>query len=103
MAALDHLVQVILHVIAEVIKAQLVVGGVGYIAGIHLAAFGVRQVMDDNAGGEAQEIIDLSHPGGVALGQVVVDRDDVNAFAFEGIEINGKGRDQGLAFAGFHF
>ena len=50
-----------------------------------------------------RKFVDLAHPGGVALGQVVVDGDDMNALAFEGVEIDGKGCDQGFAFTGFHF
>ena len=103
MAALDHFVEMIFHVVAEVIEAQLVVGGIGYVAGIHLPALVVRQAMDNDAGGEAQETVNLAHPGGVALGQIVVDGDDVNALACKGVEVNRKGRDKGFAFAGFHF
>ena len=59
--------------------------------------------MDDDADGEAEEAVDLAHPLGVALGQVVVDGDDVNAVAGERVEIAGKRGDEGFAFAGFHF
>ena len=34
--------------------------------------------MDDQAHGKAHEAVDLAHPLGVTLGQVVVDGDDVN-------------------------
>ena len=58
--------------------------------------------MHDHAGREPQEVVDLAHPFGVALGQVVVDGDDVDALAGERVEIDGQGGDQGLAFAGLH-
>ena len=58
--------------------------------------------MHDAADLEAQELIDLAHPGGVALRQVVVHRDDVHALAFEGVEIDRQRRHQGLALAGRH-
>src|SRR5262249_22721024 len=32
-----------------------------------------------------------------------VDGDDVNAFAFERVQVNGQGSDEGFTFAGFHF
>ena len=34
-----------------------------------------------HADGKAEEFVDLAHPLGVALGEIVVDRDDVNALA----------------------
>ena len=37
------------------------------------------------------------------MGEIVIDSDDVNAFAFERVQINGQGRDQRFSFAGFHF
>ena len=43
-----------------------------------------------------------AHPLGVAAGQVVVDRDDVHALAFERVEVGGQGGDQRLALAGDH-
>ena len=51
---------------------------------------------------EPEEAVDLAHPFGVALGEVVVDGDDVHALAGERVEIDGKRGNQGLAFAGLH-
>ena len=45
----------------------------------------------------------MAHPLRVALGQIVVDRDHVDAAPAERVEINRQGRDQGFAFAGLHF
>jgi len=58
--------------------------------------------VDDQAHGEAHEAVDLAHPLGVTLGQVVVDGDDVDALAGEGVQIGGQGSHQGLALAGLH-
>ena len=41
----------------------------------------IGKVGDDHPDGEAEETIDLTHPFGVSLGQVIVDRDDVDALA----------------------
>ena len=49
-----------------------------------------------------EEAVDAAHPLGVAAGQVVVDRDDVDALAFERVEIGGQRGDERLAFAGLH-
>ena len=56
----------------------------------------------DDADLESEEPVNLAHPFAVALGQIVVDRDDMNALAREGVEIARKRGDQGLALAGAH-
>ena len=53
--------------------------------------------------GEAEELVDLAHPLGIALGQVVIDCDHMNAVAGECVEVAGEGGDEGLAFASSHF
>ena len=58
--------------------------------------------MDDDADRQAEEAVDLAHPLGVAFGEVVVHRDDVNAAAGKRVQVAGKRRDQRLAFAGLH-
>jgi len=59
--------------------------------------------MNNDAHREAQKLVDLAHPLGIALGQVVVDRDHMDAMAGQGIQIAGEGGNQGFAFAGLHF
>ena len=59
--------------------------------------------MDDDAHGQAEEFVDLPHPFGVALGEVIVDGDDMDAAAGERVEIDRQRRHQRLAFAGLHF
>ena len=101
-AALDHRGELVLHVVAQVVEAELVVGAVGDVAGVGRLALGIVHAVDDDADGHAQELVDLPHPFGVALGEVVVDGDDVDALAGERVQVNGEGGDQGLAFAGLH-
>ena len=50
----------------------------------------------------AQETIDGSHPLAVAAGKIIVDRNDMNAFARQSIEVPGERRDERLALAGLH-
>ena len=100
--ALDHGLQRELHVVAQIVEAELVVGPVGHVGAVLLAPLLIVEAMHDAAHGEAQELVNLAHPGGVALGQVVVHRDHVHALAFERVQIDRQGRDQGLAFAGRH-
>ena len=58
--------------------------------------------MLDDADAHPEEAVEASHPLRVAAGEVVVDRDDVNALAFERVQIGGQRRDERLAFAGLH-
>ena len=58
--------------------------------------------MLDDADGHAEEAVDPAHPLRVAAGEVVVDGDDVDALAVEGVEVGGQRGDQRLAFAGLH-
>ena len=102
MAALDHVLQPVLHVVAQIVEAVFVVGAVGDVAGIGFLALGIVEAVDDHAGGQAEEAVDLPHPFGVAPGEVVVDGDDVDALAGQRVEIDRKRRDQRLAFAGLH-
>ncbi len=58
--------------------------------------------MLDAAHGEAQEAEQAAHPVAVALGQVVVDRDHVDALAVEGVQVGSEGGHEGLALARLH-
>ena len=71
-------------------------------AGVGGAALVVVEAVDDDADRQAEELVDLAHPLGVALGEVVVDGDDVDALAGERVQIDGQRGDQRLAFAGLH-
>ena len=100
---LDHMVQAPGHVVTQVVETELGVGAVGDVAVVSvLLVLPFRHVRGDPAHGEPQEAVDLAHPLGVAGGQVVVDGDQVDAPGFEGVEVDGERRDQGLALAGLH-
>ena len=108
------------HVVPQVVEAELVVGAVGDVGRVRLppldgaqvdqplVAGGVAgleqvgRVMGDDAHGQAQEVEHRSHPLGVAPGEVVVGRDDVDAAAGQGVEDGGERRDEGLALARPH-
>ena len=93
----------VLHVVAQIVEAELVIGAVGDVAVVGLLALLVVEPVHDHADGEAEEIVDLPHPFGVALGQIVVDGDHVHAARGQGVEIDRERGDQRLAFAGLHF
>ena len=100
--ALHAVLEVELHVVAQVVEAEFVVGAVGDIGGVGFAALVVIEIVHDHADREAQEAVELAHPLGVALGQIVVDRDHVHATPAERVQINRKRCDQSLALAGLH-
>ena len=99
---LDHLVAAIFHIVAQIVEAELVIGGVGDVAVIRLAAEVIDQIGDHHTDAHAEELVNLSHPVGVALGEIIVDRDDMHALAGQRIEIDRERRHQGLALAGPH-
>ena len=54
------------------------------------------------ADGQAEEAVDAAHPLRVALGQVVVGRDDVHALARDRVQVGGQHGGQRLALTGAH-
>ena len=52
--------------------------------------------------GEPEKFIDVAHPFGITPGQIVVDRNDVHAFARQSVQIGRQGGGQGLTLTGFH-
>ncbi len=101
-AALHALLQAPGHVVAQVVEAELVVGAVGDVGAVLLAALLRRLLGQDHAHLEPEEAVHPAHPLRVALGQVVVDRDDVHALPAQRVEVGRQRRDQGLALAGLH-
>ena len=102
MRPLIHLTQFRLHVVAQVIEPQLVVGRIGNVALIGGFLLVLGLLRNNNAGRQTQCGIDFAHPVGVAAGQVIVDRDDMHTLAGQRIQIGRKGRDKGLALACLH-
>ncbi len=102
MAALDHLAQLIFHIVAQIVEAELIVRAVSDVGGIGGAALGIFFAVHDGADGQPEKSIDAPHPFGVAAGEIIVDGDDMDALARERVEIGGERRDKRLAFAGSH-
>ena len=106
------------HVVAKIVEAELVVGAVGDVGVVGLAAGARLQVLHvlglalllggqeeggfvlEHADGEAERVVHGAVPLSVALGEIVVDRDEVGATAFEGVEVQRHRRGERLALAG---
>ena len=90
------------HVVAQVVEAELRVGSVGDVRLVcrHLEVDAHAVLKQSDI--ETEEVIDETHPLGVPLCQVVVDRDDVHALARDGVEIGSERRHERLTLAGLH-
>ena len=99
---LHHLVFIDDHVVAEIVKAKLIVGTESDIAAIGVLALREVHIMGNQAHRKAQELIEPAHPLAVAAGQIVVHRHHVDALASKGVQINCQSCHQGLAFTGAH-
>ena len=100
--ALEDLVQLGLHIVAQIVKTQLVVCGVGHVTAIGSFLFFIWLLRVDNACGQAQSAIDLAHPFRVTLREVVVHGNDMHALAGQSIQIGREGRHEGFTLTGFH-
>ena len=103
MLALDVILDIELHVVAQVVEAELVVLAVSDIGAIGDLALLIGHAVDDDADRQAEEIVNSPHPFGIAPRQVVVDGDDVHTASRQRVQHRGQSRDQRLALAGFHF
>ena len=103
MATLNQFIVIDSHIVAQVVESHFIVCAICDIRCISLLPGGVVQIMDDQADGQAQKTIDFSHPFTIALGQVVINCYDVDAFPVQRIQISRKSSYQCFPFAGFHF
>ncbi len=108
------------QIVAEIIEAVFIVRAVGDVGAI---GFGPRAgpevlqspvggvigriedeggVMLNDAGREAEGMVELTHPLRVPLGQIIVHGNEMRAFSFEGVQIDREGGDESLSLAGFH-
>src|SRR5437667_1579505 len=58
--------------------------------------------MMDYADTQSKKLVESSHPLRVPACQVIVNRNDMHALAFERIQIGGERRNQRLTFTGLH-
>ena len=100
--ALHHFFFVGDHVVTQIVETVFVVGSVCNVRQISLAAFFFLNAVDNAANCQPQESVQFAHPLHVTLSQVIIDGDDVNAFAFQRIQISRQRSHQSLTFTSLH-
>src|SRR3954451_4421351 len=90
------------HVVAEVVEAELGVGAVGDVGRVGVALLLVGLHVLQHSDGEAEGGVEPPHPLRVAAGEVVVDRDEVDALAGQRVERDRERGGERLALAGLH-
>ena len=100
--ALDLILLVDAHVVAQVVEAKLVVGGVCDIACVSRTARVVVHIVGDKSDGEAEVPVHLCHQLAVALCEVVVDGDDVHALTGESVKVGRQGGNESFTLTGLH-
>ena len=85
--ALHAMREVELHVVAQVVETELVVGSVSDVGIIRIVALLVVQPVLDHADRESEKLVETAHPFGVATRQVVVHGDHMDALPGERIQI----------------
>ena len=98
----DQIVLAHAQVVAQVVEPCFFGRYVGDVATVRGTGAPGPHALLNETNGQTQELVDGSHPLGIPAGQIIVERQDVDAVAGQGIEIGGQDCDQGLAFAGLH-
>ncbi len=101
-STLDDLRGIDAHVVAQIVEAELAGGSVGHVGRVRLfAPFDPHAVLNE-PDAQSHKAIDRSHPFAVALGQIVIHREQVRAFARQRVQINGQRSDEGFPLSGRH-
>ena len=99
---LHHVFFVKHHVVPQIVKTVFVICTVSNIRVIGGFSFFFTDTVDHAAYRQAQEVIEFSHPLHISLCQIVVDCYNMDALAFQRVQIYRKRRHQRLTFTGFH-
>ena len=85
--AQNQLLLVYGHVVAEVIETQLVISYIGDVTGISCLPLLASHAVEDDSDAQAEEAMNLPHPLRVTLGQIVVDRDNLDSLSVKGVQV----------------
>ena len=101
--ALHALLQGVHHVVAQVVEAELVVGPICNVSAVPGRALGrVGFVLVYAVDVQAEVVVDVAHPLGVALSQIGVHRDQMRAPPRKGVQIKRHGGHERLSLSGGH-
>ena len=90
------------HVIAQIIKPELIIGHIGNITVIGFPALLGLHIIEYAANLKAKKLMHLSHPLRVTLRQIVVDRNHVDTFTLQRVQISRQKTGLRLTFTGSH-
>ena len=90
------------HVVAQIVESELVVRDIRDVTVVGLPALVAVHAVQDAADRQPEEAVHLALVLGVAVRQIIVDRDDIHALAFQRVEVGCQRSHVGLAFAGLH-
>src|SRR5699024_451313 len=92
------------HVVAEIIKAELIIGTIGNIGAVGFAAlFSIWIVQVYTIYFQAVKVEDGLIPFGITLSQIVVNCNYMHATTGKCVEIGRKDGGEGFTFTPFHF
>src|SRR6266540_3470675 len=100
--ALDGAVERDGHVVAQVVEAELGIRPVRDVGRVGLFPLRERHHVLDVGDRHTEALVDAAVPLGVALGEVVVDGDEVDALALERVQVEREAGDERLALARLH-
>ncbi|CAI8205253.1 MAG: Uncharacterised protein [SAR116 cluster bacterium] len=101
--ALDHVLDTEFQIVAQIIKAEFVIGAIGDVSTIGLATFVICQIAGNASNAHPQALIDAPHPAGVARRQIVIDGNNMHTLAVQRVQKDSKRCDKGLALTSLHF
>ena len=102
MPALRHVAKRVFHVVAQIIEAQLVIGGISDIRVISSALFFLGLAALGNAHGKAEKFIGRPHPVSITLGEILVHGNDVHGAAANRVQVRWQDRNKRLALTCTH-
>ena len=103
MFPVDALLGIKLHIVAQVVESELIIRAIGNIAFVGLFPLRIIHPVDNDSHTESQGVINYTHPVGIPLCQVIVDRNQVNPPTRQGIQIERECCGKSLSLTGFHF
>ena len=100
--ALASILDTVLHVVAQIVKAKFIVRAVRDVCTIRRNFFFVSLLGNHDTDGQTQKAIQTAHPLSVAPSQVIVDGYDVHAASAQGVQVDRQSRHQRLTFTRTH-